>query len=222
MSRMNAEQGPRIGVAILAKAPVAGLAKTRLIPHLGVAGAAALQGWLLRRTVAAAVVADIGPVTLWCAPNVHHPEFAVCRACGAVELRRQPEGDLGKRMLAAIAASSTPAGTLVIGTDCPLLTADLLRQAADSLRQHDATVVPAEDGGYVLIGMRQAGRRAFQRVDWSTGWVMAQTRERLTEMNWRWAESAPLWDVDRPEDFERLADLFPEVRALIRNAMVRA
>jgi hypothetical protein len=219
---MKAEQGPRIGVAILAKAPVAGLAKTRLIPLLGAAGAAALQGWLLQRTVAAAVVADIGPVTLWCAPDVHHPGFAACRAFGAVELRSQPEGDLGERMHAAIAESLTTAGTLVIGTDCPLLTPELLRQAADSLRQHDATVVPAEDGGYVLIGARQAGRRAFQQVDWSTGRVMAQTREGLTEMNWRWAESAPLWDVDRPEDFERLAEFFPEIRALVRNAMVCA
>ncbi|MBU1363204.1 MAG: TIGR04282 family arsenosugar biosynthesis glycosyltransferase [Gammaproteobacteria bacterium] len=211
---MKPETTLRIEIAILAKAPIAGLAKTRLIPHLGADGAAALQRWLLQRTVAAAVVADLGPVTLWCAPDINHPEFAVCRAFGAVALRRQPDGDLGQRMHAAIAESSTSAGTLVIGTDCAVLTPGLLRQAAESLQQHDATVVPAEDGGYVLIGMREAGRDAFHAVDWSTERVMAQTRARLTAMNWRWSEFPPLWDVDRKEDFERLAELFPDARAL--------
>lgn len=211
---MKPDITPRIEIAILAKAPVAGLAKTRLIPHLGADGAAALQRWLLQRTVAAAVVADLGPVTLWCTPDIDHPEFAVCRAFGTVALRRQPAGDLGERMHAAIAESSTSAGTLVIGTDCAVLTPGLLRQAAESLRQHDATVVPAEDGGYVLIGMREAGRQAFHAVDWSTERVMAQTRTRLTAMKWRWHEFPPLWDVDRKEDFERLAECFPDALAL--------
>lgn len=208
----------RIEVAILAKAPIAGFAKTRLIPHLGADGAAALQRWLLQRTVATAVVADLGPITLWCAPDIDHPEFAVCRAFGAVALRRQPDGDLGERMYSAIAESSTSAGTLVVGTDCAVLTPGLLRQAAERLQQHEATVVPAEDGGYVLIGMRKAGRQAFHEVEWSTERVMAQTRARLTAMNWRWSELPPLWDVDRKEDFERLAELFPDARALYPQA----
>lgn len=218
MSPMKAENPPRIEVAILAKAPIAGLAKTRLIPHLGAAGAAALQGWLLQRAVATAVTADLGPVTLWCAPDIDHPEFAVCRAFGAVTLRRQPAGDLGERMHAAIAESSTANGTLLIGTDCPLLTPGLLRQAADSLQQHDATLIPAEDGGYVLIGMRAASRQAFHEIDWSTDRVMAQTRACLSAMNWRWHEFPALWDVDRKNDFERLAEGFPEVRAFVPAA----
>lgn len=220
MSLMKPENSRRIGVAILAKAPIAGLAKTRLIPQLGADGAAALQRWLLQRTVATALVADTGPVTLWCAPDIHHPEFAICHAFGAVGLRRQPDGDLGERMHAAIAESPTTAGTLVIGTDCAVLTPELLRQAAEILRHNDATVIPAEDGGYVLIGMREAGRHAFQDVDWSTDRVMAQTRARLTVMNREWSELPPLWDVDRKEDFERLAAIFPDVRALAPHAVM--
>ncbi|MBL8419518.1 MAG: glycosyltransferase, partial [Dechloromonas sp.] len=69
---MNAERGTRIGLAILAKAPVPGLAKTRLIPHLGADGAAALQRWLLERIVTTALAADIGPVSLWCTPDIGH------------------------------------------------------------------------------------------------------------------------------------------------------
>ena len=212
---MKPEATPRIEIAIMAKAPIAGLAKTRLIPHLGVDGAAGLQRWLLQRTVVTAATADLGPVTLWCTPDIDHPAFAICSAFDSVELRRQPDGSLGDRMHTAIAESSTSAGTLVIGTDCPVLTPGLLRQAADSLQHHDATVFPAEDGGYVLIGLRKACRGAFREIDWGTERVMAQTRARLTAMNWRWSESHPLWDVDRKEDYERLANLFPDARERI-------
>ncbi|HSN62659.1 MAG: TIGR04282 family arsenosugar biosynthesis glycosyltransferase [Azonexus sp.] len=203
------ERYANVGVAILAKAPLAGFAKTRLIPRLGAEGAAALQRWLLQRTVATALSAGIGPVTLWCAPDTAHPDFAMCCTFGPLALRRQPEGNLGERMLAAIAGASTLHGTLVIGTDCPALTPTLLRQAANALAGHDAAVVPAEDGGYVLIGMRQAAPRIFDAIDWSTGRVMAQTRERLAAIGWRWQEFAPLWDVDRGEDLDRLNASFP-------------
>jgi rSAM/selenodomain-associated transferase 1 len=158
----------RVGVAILARAPIPGAAKTRLIPALGAEGAARLQRWMLQRTVAMALVADVGPVSLWCAGDPAHPDFAVCRAFGRVDLQPQPEGDLGERMLAAIASSSTPAGTLVIGTDCPALGAAQLRESARALGDHDAVVIPAEDGGYVLIGMKTPAPEAFAGVDWGS------------------------------------------------------
>ena len=201
-------------VAILAKAPIPGLAKTRLIPHLGAEGAAALQRWLLRRTLATAHAADLGPVTLWCAPETDHPDFAECQALGPVRLCRQPDVDLGGRMHAAVAESSV-AGTLVIGTDCPALTPDVLREAAAALRQHEAVAIPAEDGGYALIGLRQPVLAVFQYVEWSTDRVMAQTRQQLQGAGLTWRELAPLWDVDRFEDVERLLGLFPDVAAVV-------
>ena len=83
------ERYANVGVAILAKAPLAGFAKTRLIPRLGAEGAAALQRWLLQRTVATALSAGIGPVTLWCAPDYrapglrHVPHIRTARAAPA-------------------------------------------------------------------------------------------------------------------------------------------
>lgn len=212
MCPVKIENSHPIGVAILAKAPIPGLAKTRLIPRLGADGAAGLQRWLLQRTVATALVADVGPVSLWCAPDLRHPDFALCRAFGPVRLRQQPAGDLGRRMHAAIEASPTPGGTLVIGTDCPVLTPARLRAAAQALRDDDAVVVPAEDGGYVLIGMRRAAAAAFAGVDWGSDRVMTQTRQRLRTLGWRWSEPEALWDVDRPADFERLEAMFPDLR----------
>ena len=204
----------RVGVAILARAPIPGAAKTRLIPALGAAGAARLQRWMLQRTVAMALVADVGPVSLWCAGDPAHPDFAVCRAFGRVDLHPQAEGDLGERMLAAIASSPTPAGTLVIGTDCPALGAAQLRESARALGGNDAVVIPAEDGGYVLIGMKTPAPEAFAGVDWGSARVMAQTRQRLAALGWRWHEADPLWDVDLPQDLERLYANYPDASAI--------
>jgi rSAM/selenodomain-associated transferase 1 len=211
MPRENPETG-RVAVAILARAPIAGQAKTRLIPALGAAGAADLQRWLLQRTVAMALVADVGPVSLWCAGDPRHPDFAQCRAFGSVMVRHQPEGDLGARMLAALRESPTTA-TLVIGTDCPALTAAHLREAARALADHDAVVLPAEDGGYVLIGTVRPQPALFAGIDWGTERVLAQTRERLRTAGLRWCEPATLWDVDWPADLDRLAALHPEALA---------
>ena len=211
MRHANPESA-RIGVAILARAPIPGQTKTRLIPALGAAGAASLQRWLLQRTVAMALAADVGPVSLWCAGDPRHPDFQQCRALGAVTLRQQAEGDLGARMLAALREAST-AATLVIGTDCPVLTAVHLRAAARALDRNDVVLLPAEDGGYVLVGATRPLPGLFADVDWGTGQVMGQTRQRLAALGVRWSEPATLWDVDRPEDLPRLAALYPEALA---------
>jgi uncharacterized protein len=192
-----------VAVAILAKAPLPGLAKTRLVPALGADGAAALQARFIERTVTTAQAAAIGPVTLWAAPDQNHPAFQTLSALFGVALARQPDADLGARMLAAVAAARAP--VLVIGTDCPALTAEHLRDAADVLRDGcDAVVIPAEDGGYALIGMRKPQPSLFDGVPWSTATVMAETRRRLRTARLVWREPARLWDVDEPEDLARM------------------
>lgn len=219
MLAANPDCSGRVGVAIMARAPIPGQAKTRLIPALGADGAARLQRWMLQRTVAMALVADVGPVSLWCAGDPRHHDFAICRAFGSVSLHVQPEGHLGERMRAALWQSPTRHGGLVIGTDCPALNAAHLRQTAQALRDHDAVAIPAEDGGYVLIGMRTPSPEPFAGIRWGGGRVMAQTRLRFAAMGWRWIEPVTLWDVDRPEDVERLAALCPDVRDALAGTL---
>ncbi len=200
MSHANPEP---VAVAILAKAPLPGLAKTRLAPALCAAGAAALQGRLIERAVETARAAEVGPVTLWAAPDQDHPAFQTLAALFGVALARQPDGDLGARMLAALDAARGPA--IVIGTDCPALRPTHLRAAAAALAGGvDAVVVPVEDGGYALIGMRAPQPALFADMAWSTAGVMAETRRRLTRLSLSWREPARLWDVDLPEDVERM------------------
>lgn len=203
-----------VAIAILAKAPLAGLAKTRLIQRLGASGAAALQAALLRRTVETAGTAGLGPLTLWCAPDCTHPAFVALAASAQLTLAAQPAGDLGVRMHAAVCASPERiAGTLVIGTDCPALTPALLGEAAAALGDHDAVLIPAEDGGYALIGLRRPEPHVFADIAWGTPSVAAQTRERFSELGWRWHELPPLWDVDHAADFERLQRHDPTLAA---------
>ena len=192
-----------VALAVLARAPVAGSVKTRLIPALGADGAAALQQRLIERTVASACAAAIGPVTVWTTPAAPHPCFTALAARHPIALAAQPDGDLGARMLAAGAAAGGPA--LVIGTDCPALMPEHLREAAQVLRAgSDVVVIPAEDGGYVLIGSRRPQPGLFADMTWGTDTVMAETRRRLARDGLTWQEPALLWDVDRPEDIARL------------------
>jgi uncharacterized protein len=195
-----------IAVAVLAKAPVAGFAKTRLIPVLGADGAALLQARLIERAAATACAAAIGPVTLWTTPDASHPVFKALGTHLSIALARQVDGDLGARMLAAVAAAKGPA--LIIGTDCPALCADHLRAAADILRGGaDAVVVPADDGGYALIGLRHAEPALFRDMHWSTPDVMSETRQRLRQSGLSWQEPFTLWDVDVPDDLKRLREI---------------
>jgi glycosyltransferase A (GT-A) superfamily protein (DUF2064 family) len=83
-----------------------------------------------------------------------------------------------------------------------------MRTAADILRGGaDAVVVPAEDGGYALIGMRRAEPALFCDMRWSTPHVMGATRQRLRQLGLSWQEPVTLWDVDVPADLERLRDI---------------
>jgi rSAM/selenodomain-associated transferase 1 len=193
-------------IAILAKAPVAGFAKTRLIPAIGAHAAAVLQERLTEQTVQTAKAADIGAVTLWCTPDLGHRSFHALVMRFGVRLARQPDGDLGARMLATFAGP-----TLVIGTDCPALTPQHLRAAANALREADVVLIPAADGGYVLIGARAVHPELFAGIAWGTDTVLAETRQRIGALGLKAIELGPLWDVDSEAD---LAHMERELRAL--------
>ena len=194
-----------VDIAIFARAPVVGEAKTRLIPRLGAEGAAALQHAMIRRALQTALAANLGSVSLWCAPDCQHPAFIGCSEQFGVLLYPQRGADLGARMFHAFTRLCRRGEALVIGTDCPALTVAELRAAAHALREgSDAVFVPAEDGGYVLVGLRHAVASLFYGIPWGTDRVMDHTRERLHRAGLRWHELTPSWDVDRPEDIDRL------------------
>lgn len=194
-----------LALVVMAKAPVPGLAKTRLVPALGAAGAARLAERFLAHTLHEALAAGLGPVVLSCAPAARHPAFAPWAAQPRLALQDQPAGDLGQRMAAAFERGFARAeAVLLFGTDAPALGSEQLAAAAAALHTHDAVFVPTHDGGYVLIGLARrawpAAAALFEGMPWSTAEVMPRTRERLQALRMRTLELPCVADVDEPAD----------------------
>ena len=197
-----------VAIAIFAKAPIEGFAKTRLIPRLGADGAAMLQRRMIERTVQTALAAGTGPVSLWCTPDCEHEVFRQLAAAQPVTLYEQSGGDLGERMANAFDIVARSRAALLVGTDCVVLCPLHLTRCAEFLRgRTDAVFLPAEDGGYVLVGLRQPAPALFRDIAWTTDRVMRETRARAAHLGLSIAEPVTLWDIDRPEDYDRAVKL---------------
>ena len=195
---------------VFAKAPVAGEVKTRLQPLLTAEQCANLQQRLIEHTMDMCLRGELCPVELWCAGNIQHPCFTRYASNPTVSLHTQSCGDLGARMLNAIDHSLKYCDTVVIiGTDCPVLSIENLENVLYKFtaQKTDAVFIPAEDGGYVLVACRRPIPELFKDIDWGTTNVMQQTRIALQQTGCMYAELPPLWDIDLPEDLERLKTL---------------
>ncbi len=186
---------------IFAKAPVAGLAKTRLIPALGAQGAALLAERLLDHAVRMGVEAGFDYCELCSTPDSRHAAFRRLAASYPLVLTVQGQGDLGERMHRALSrVLADHARVLLVGTDVPALSPAVLREAAAALDTCDAVFVPALDGGYVLVGLTGAHAALFSEMPWSTPQVMQATRVHLRAAQMAWTELAPVADIDEPAD----------------------
>ena len=187
-------------VVIFAKAPVPGRAKTRLIPLLGEAGAARLAQRMLADTIDHALTAGLATPELCATPHPDDPSWAGYLPVG-VHLSDQGTGDLGQRL--ATAAKRVIDGgdrILLIGTDCPELDGKRLGEAAAQLDRHDAVIHPAQDGGYVLLGLARTDPSLFTDIAWSTDAVAATTIARIRALGWSLFVGDTLQDIDEPAD----------------------
>jgi hypothetical protein len=190
-------------IIVFARAPVPGAVKTRLIPRLGEWRAARLHARLTRHAVQTALAARCGPVELH--GTARHSFFSSMK----VRFRLQRGRDLGERMYGALATSlRRHAEVILIGADCPALTPAYLRRAARWLRGGcEVVLAPAQDGGYALVAAKRVKRELFEGIKWGGGDVYDETVKRLACAGYRWRALPAVWDVDRPEDLERLAAL---------------
>lgn len=190
-----------VRVIIFAKAPLPGLAKTRLIPRLGKDGAAALARRFLSHTLNEALAAAIGPVELCATPEPAHASWKAIDIPADILLSAQGEGDLGQRIARAAQRSLTQGeSVLLIGTDCPALDRHHLAAAANALNHHHSCLVPACDGGYTLLGLNRNDDTLFTQIPWSTSEVASITRTRIETLGWSLAEFPALHDIDEPAD----------------------
>jgi rSAM/selenodomain-associated transferase 1 len=199
---MNGADG---ALQIFAKAPVPGCVKTRLIPTIGAEAAAALYRDLLARTANVAARSGMAAIELW-VDDPNDPYFRAMQRSRGWTLRSQSGPDLGTRMLRAFErALRVRQFAVLIGSDCPSLEPRHIDRARRALCAGiDAVLAPAQDGGYVLLGLRRVRRELFEALPWGRWDVVSLTRARFAALRLRWVELEPLWDVDRPGDLKRL------------------
>jgi uncharacterized protein len=196
-------------LAVIAKEPVAGLAKTRLAPALGERGAAAVAAALLADTLASVAAVAAEP-WLCFAPAVARERMAA-RAPG-FRLLPQGGGDLGDRLAACAAALHTSGATrlAIAGADTPHLPRAWYQVAFELLDEVDVVLGPALDGGYYLIaidaGVGAPPPELFRGVPMGTDRVLGETLRRAGCLGLRSRLLPPLRDLDRVEDLEAALD----------------
>lgn len=186
-------------MAIFAKNPEPGRVKTRLMPVLHAHEAADLSRALLLDTVDVVEGAGAEMAVAFAPPSGRR---AMQRLLGRYRrLIPQGPGDLGDR-LASVLGRLSPGRrpVLAVGSDCPALSAALLRRAADRLQEVDVVLGPALDGGYYLVGVKAPHPEIFAGIPWSTDRVLEATRGRIESAGLSHVLLEPARDLDTPDD----------------------
>ena len=193
---------PPCRLTILLRAPRPGTVKSRLAAVLGDDAALAAYRELLERTLRA--VSALAPVELRCTPDDAIPEIRAL-ASPSWQVSPQGNGDLGERIHRAFADGFRDGVSrmVVIGTDCPQVTADDVQSAWNALGTAEVVLGPASDGGYWLIGLRAPQPRLFLGIDWGGPEVLNQTRRNAAAAGLRLHQLRELSDVDTAEDWIR-------------------
>jgi rSAM/selenodomain-associated transferase 2/rSAM/selenodomain-associated transferase 1 len=200
------------GVVMMARAPWTG-GKTRLGVAADEGERTDLRHALFLDTLDAVIsVADVEHIVA-CEP-AHECERLRQLVGPAVDVIAQRGDDLGRRMAHVFEDSFRlgVASVVVVGSDLPDLPSRLIREALDALRGREDRVVigPASDGGYYLIGLNRPHPTLFDRIDWSTARVLAQTREAANALGLQVQLLDEWTDVDDAADLNRLMRDSPE------------
>ena len=190
-------------IQLFAKPPVEGKVKTRLIPDVGIKSATAIYRHCLQSNIKLLKNSTFD-TQIWLTEPSQHTLFK------NEEVKLQQGNNLGEKMYHALSAalSSHYNKVILIGSDCLDLTNALLRKVCEKLQQHDLVLIPALDGGYVLIAAKHSiNPIIFKDIEWSSEKVLKQTIERAMSAGINTFVLNPLRDIDRAEDLQHYAEL---------------
>ena len=196
------------------KWPEEGRVKTRLMPALGASGALAAHV-RLSLEVLDNLIASGYPVQFWWDRALEQAPDAAAPVLSKLDSAQIATGiqqgkNLGQRMEAALTqVLENHDKALVVGSDCPSVDPDYVRQAVAELDTSDVVLGPSNDGGYVMIGARRVVAGMLDGVNWGTGSVLDQTCTRMAGLGLSVSLLPPRWDVDEPEDWQRFLDQSP-------------
>lgn len=189
---------PDSWLLLFVRNPVLGRVKTRLAQGLGEERALAIYYRLLRVLQAESERVSVPKV-------VYYDQFIdredLWAEAGYEQFVQSP-GDLGVRMNAAFLERARLGGgpCVLVGSDVPDLTAEIIEQAFALLETTEVVLGPAVDGGYYLIGLQQPQPSLFEGIEWSTERVLDQTQEKVEKAGLSLALLPVLRDVDQPSD----------------------
>ena len=202
---------PTARIVVFSKAPRMGEVKTRLIPHLGAQAATELHARLLQQTINMVTSSKLAPVELWCSPDAVEPHFQSLQSQYHISLYNQHGINLGARMAhAATTVLARAEQLIIIGSDCPVMDKNYIDTALRALQSGSEVVIgPAEDGGYVLIGLNRFIPQVFENIAWGSDQVLQQTLAVIQHQAIQYQLLESLWDVDRLEDYQRYQEITP-------------
>ena len=229
-------QFPHYRLLVMGKSPELGKVKTRMQPFLTEESSARLQTQLSRYVLAQWQMANLCPIHFWVGGDIDYCRQQVMDTLPSVSpislsnisLFEQVAGDLGQRMATAVehtwvkfptTDNSVLRGVILLGTDCPFIDKPYLEQALTALesleirsgRGYDVVIGPANDGGYVLLGMKAIHKALFEDIPWGTSKVLAVTEKILQEHSLVTYVLPPLNDIDTKDDLPLLDDKrFPD------------
>src|SRR5215510_13670245 len=203
---------PVCALGLMAKAPIEGEVKTRLVPPLTKREAAALHVCFLRDM--AENIKRVSETASASGLVVYTPAGAESAFAGVLPdrfaLLAQRGASLGERLCNATddLLRQGYGAVCLINSDSPTLPKSILIRAIESLASDGDRVVlgAAEDGGYYLIGLKHAHRNLFNEIAWSTSDVLARTRQRAAEIDLPVELLPPWYDVDDAETLNRLCE----------------
>ena len=190
-------------VIVVCKAPERGRVKTRLAKDIGEERAYHVYS-IMMATLFANLSAGSGYDVCACVDG----NMSLVQA-GTVDPIKQHGATLGERILNAIKDRALYPVRIVIGSDTPNITAQIVQQAITSLDAADVVIGPAHDGGYYLIGMKQLHEGLFEDISWSTEQVLEQTQDRARSAGLSIVLLPIMRDIDTLED---LQVVMPELR----------
>ncbi len=204
---------PNYHLLVMSKAPVLGRVKTRMQPALSQEQSLNLHITLTQYAIKAWLTASLCPVSLWVGGDqaLFQQQILVPLAAQEMNIYTQVDGDLGARMAYALQTAeqdTSTKGMILVGTDCPFIDRDYLHGAISALESGENVVVgPANDGGYVLLGVKTYHPRLFEDIDWGTESVLGSTLDRVRELGLSYRRLSPLVDIDLVSDLAYLAQL---------------
>jgi rSAM/selenodomain-associated transferase 1 len=183
---------------IFIKNPVLGKVKTRIASESGDSAALEIYKSLLEHTRLTVLKVDSARMLFYSDRVERNDSWPEKKFSKNVQLG----DDLGTRMLNAVKQASEYDKKILIGSDCPGITPQIIEQAYTFLDFHDVVIGPTLDGGYYLIGMNQIIPELFQHIPWSTDQVLAETIKVLQQKRLLYKLLPTLRDIDTLEDWE--------------------